>query len=136
LDEVLDLQGAQFGPAQAVVEENGEDGPVALALERLGVRSTEELAGLVVGDGRCLALVGPFGGPLHPVDRVDGDGVLLAEVIEEVGERGELPANRRRGEGLLFESFLQAMTWARFSRRNSVNCSMPTNFMNWLMSFR
>ena len=121
LDEVLDLEGAEFRPAQAVVEKDGKDGSVAFPLEGRWVRSVEELSGLVVGNRRGLAFVGPFGGPLHAVDRVDGDGVLLAEVIEEVGERGD---------------FLQAMTWARFTIRNSVNCTMPTNFMNWLMSFR
>ena len=105
LDKVLHLEGAEFRSAQAVVEKDGEDGSVAFPLEGRRVRSVEELAGLVVGNRRGLAFVGPFGGPLHAVDRVDGDGVLLAEVIEEVGERGELPANRRRGEGLLFEGF-------------------------------
>ena len=105
LHEVLDLEGSKFCAAQTVVEEKSQDSPVAFPLQGGRVRSAEELACLVVGDGRCLAFVGTFGWPLDTMDRVDGDGVLLAEVVEEVGERGELPANRGRGEGLLFEGF-------------------------------
>jgi len=39
------------------------------------------------------------------MDRVDDDGVLLAEVIEEVGERGELPADSRRSHLLFLQRF-------------------------------
>jgi len=38
LNEMLDLESAEFCPAQAVVEENGENGAVPFALERGGVR--------------------------------------------------------------------------------------------------
>ncbi len=33
--------------------------------------------------------------PLHPLDRIVRHGILVAEVLKEGGERGELAANRR-----------------------------------------
>lgn len=75
LAAVLDLEPAQLLPPQAVIEQRGQDGPVPLAFEGLLRRRLLLLPGLVVGQGRRFALVASFFGPLHPVDRVVGDGM-------------------------------------------------------------
>ena len=103
LHEVFNFQGAEFSATQTVVEEDGENGSVPLALERGGVGGIEQLASLFVGDGRGFAFIGPFSRPFDAVNGIDNDSVLFAEVIEEVGQRGEFPANRGRRHTLFLQ---------------------------------
>ncbi len=77
---VLDAQAAQFGAAQGVVEEDGEDGAVAFAFERVGVRGLHELPGLNVGEHGSFSFIGSAAWTLHPVKRVLQDGVDPAAV--------------------------------------------------------
>ena len=96
LHEVFDFQSAEFAAAQPVIEEDGQNGAVLFALERGEVGGIEQLARLLIGDGRVVAFISPFSRPFDAMNGIDKDRVLFSEVIEEVGERGELPANRGR----------------------------------------
>ena len=42
-------------------------------------------------------------GPLHPVRRIVGDRVVLAQRIEQRGQRGELATDGRRRQGARFQ---------------------------------
>ena len=84
-------QRAQFRPPQRVVKQHGEDRPVAFALQRVRTRRVQQLPRLHVGDRRGLALVGPLLRTLHALDRIVRDGVPLAQVIEQIGQRREFP---------------------------------------------
>ena len=52
-------------------------------------RRVEQFAGLVIAERRRLAFAAFRLGPLDAFDRVMGDGVFLAEIFEQRGERGE-----------------------------------------------
>ena len=97
--QIPDLQPTELLPPQPVVQQHGQDGPVPPALERVGERSLQEAPRLVDGQRRGLALVGLLLGPRHALDRVVGDRVLVAEVVEDGGEGRELPPDGRRGQG-------------------------------------
>lgn len=104
---LVDVLHAELGgllAAQAVVEEHGEQGTVALAFYRGGRRRLEQGLGLVVAERRGLALAAVLAGPLHPVHRVAaGDGVAFQQVVEQAGQGGELAADAGPGEAALFE---------------------------------
>ena len=103
LYEVFDFQGAEFSAAQAVIEEDSQNGAVPFALEGGGVGGIEQLASLFVGNGRGFALISPFSRSFDAVNGIDNDSVLFAEVLKKVGERGELPANRGRGHAFFLQ---------------------------------
>ena len=54
----------------------------------------EQLAGLVVAERRRLAFAALGPGPLDAFDRVVGDGVFLAEILEQRGQRREAVPHR------------------------------------------
>lgn len=102
--EVVDGQAGGFLAAQAVIEQHGEQRPVAPALQAGRIGGVEQGAGLVVAEGRGLAFVRFELGPLDAVHRVAaGDGVALEQVVEQAGEGGELAADRGRGETALLQ---------------------------------
>jgi hypothetical protein len=103
LDKVFDLQGTQFCPPEPVVEEDCENCPVPFALERGGVWGVKKLAGLLVRNRRRFSLIRPLGRSFDTMHRIDDDGVLFAEVIEEVRKRGKLSTNRRGSHGFVFQ---------------------------------
>jgi hypothetical protein len=100
---MFNLQVTQFCPPEPMVEEDCENCSVSLAFEGSGVRSVEELAGLLVGNRRRFPFIRPFGRPFDAMHRIDDDGVLFAEVIEEVRKRGKLSTNRRGSHGFVFQ---------------------------------
>ena len=93
--EVLDRELAQLVAAQRVEEQGREDRAVALLLDRFfvgrGVLAGrhEQVARLVVAERRRLAFVALDPGALDALDRVVGDGVLVAEILEQRRQRGE-----------------------------------------------
>ena len=87
--EILDLELAQLLAPQRVEQQRGQDGAVALALDRVVLRRVEQLARLVIAERRRLAFAAFRLRPLDAFDRVVGDGVLLAEIFEQRGERRE-----------------------------------------------
>ena len=95
---VLNAQAAEFLTADAVIEQGGEDGAIADALERIVGRRVEQLAGLGITQCWRAAFVVVGHWPLDAVDRIAGDGVVLAEIIEQGRERRELAADAGRGE--------------------------------------
>ena len=58
----------------------------------------EQVARLVVADRRRLAFAAFGLRPLDAFDRVVGDGVLLAEIFEQRGQRGQPVPDRRAAE--------------------------------------
>ena len=77
---------------------------VALALEGVGGRRIEQRPGLGIAQRRRLALAGGLDRrALHTADRVVGDGVALAQVIEERGQRRELAPDAGGREAAFLE---------------------------------
>src|SRR5260370_42281093 len=85
--EIPDLQLAELLAPQRVKQERRENGAIALALDRVVLRGIEELAGLVIAERRRLAFAAFRPRPLDALDRVMGDGVLVAEIFEQRCER-------------------------------------------------
>ena len=84
---------------EAVVEEDGEERPVASGQEALPLRSAEEPPGLGVGERRRAAFGRvPDARPFDARYRILGGGVGVAEVAEERRDGRELPAPGRRPE--------------------------------------
>ena len=84
------LERNQLGLTDAVIKKGGQDRPVPLAFKRVLRWRIQERSSLVVTQGRCRALIVIGSGPLDALDGVMGDGVSLAEVIEQGGQRREL----------------------------------------------
>ncbi|GAB3374028.1 hypothetical protein GCM10027514_09320 [Azotobacter armeniacus] len=97
--EVVDGQAGGFLAAQAVIEQHGEDRPVAAALQGF-----EQGPGLMIAESRGLAFIrfelGPFDA-MHWI--AAGDGVALEQVVEQAGEGGKLAAEGGRGEAALLQ---------------------------------
>ena len=100
--QVPDPEPAELLAADAVIEQGGENGAVAHALERVGRRRFQQLARLTVAKRRRAAFIAIGHRPLDAVDRVAGDGIALAEVIEQRRQRRELAPDRG---GLQFAPF-------------------------------
>ncbi len=92
--DVFHFELAELFAAQAMVEQGSEDRAVALSFKRVWRWRIEESPRLVVGECRCRAFVHVCCGALHAVNRIVGDGVLFAEVVEQGRECRELPADR------------------------------------------
>jgi hypothetical protein len=81
--EVLDLQLAEFLAPQRVEQQRREDGTVALALDGFGLRRVEQLAGLMIPEGRGLAFAAFRLRPLDAFDRIMGDSIFVAQIFEQ-----------------------------------------------------
>jgi hypothetical protein len=64
-------------------EQRRQNGAIALVLDPVLGRSRQEVARLVVADRRRLAFAALGPRPLHAFDRIVGDGVLVAEILEQ-----------------------------------------------------
>ena len=95
--EVSNLKGGYFAAPESVVEQGGENGPVAFAFKSVVERRVKENAGLIVADGGGFPFVGVRVGTFNAADRVVGDRVLIAEVIKEGGQGRRVYAGRWRG---------------------------------------
>jgi hypothetical protein len=93
----LAREAAQFFAAQPVVEEGGQDGAIAFAFQRVRRGRFQQRPDLAVAQRRRLAPIVIGLGALDPADRVVADGIGLAEVVEERGDRGEFSADGTRG---------------------------------------
>jgi type IV secretory pathway TraG/TraD family ATPase VirD4 len=82
--EVFDTQPAKLGPAQRVIKQHGEDGAIAFAFERAGVWRVQKPLGLRIGQGRSLTLVRALLGTRNTLDGVVGDGVGIAQMVEQI----------------------------------------------------
>ena len=99
LVERADREARDLIASEPVVEEDGEDGPVAPWPEVVALRSAEEPAGLGIGERRCAAFVRVLHpGPPDARDGILMDGVGVTEVAEERGDGRELPPPGRRPE--------------------------------------
>ena len=86
---ILHLQLAQFLAPQRVEQQRRQDGAVALALDGVGLRRIQQFARLMIADRWRLAFAAFRLRPLDAFDRIVGDGVFLAEIFEQRGERRE-----------------------------------------------
>jgi hypothetical protein len=71
--QVAHPQPAEFLAADTLIEQDGQDGAIAYALERILGRRIEELAGLCIAKRRRRTFIGIGGRPLDAVDRVAED---------------------------------------------------------------
>ena len=85
--EVFDLELAQLLTPQRVEQQRGQNGAVALALDRVVRRCVQQLARLMVAERRRLAFAAFRLRPLDAFHRVMADGVLLTQIFEQRGER-------------------------------------------------
>ena len=127
----LHLELAQLLAPQRVEQQRGQDGAVALALDRVGLRRRQQLARLMIAERRRLAFAAFRLRPLDAFDRIVGDGVLLAEIFEQRGQRREPVPDRAaaKARARSARSSRQAMTCARVTVRNSSGRAMPVKRM-------
>ena len=82
--EVPHSQLAQFLAPQRVEQQRGQNGPVALALDCVRVGRGEQLARLMIAEGRGLAFAALRLRTRDAFDRVVSDGVAVAEIFESL----------------------------------------------------
>ena len=133
--EILDLQLAQLLAPQRVEQQRRQNGAVALALDRVVLGRGQQLARLVIADRRRLAFAAFRLRPLDAFDRVVGDGVLLAEIFEQRGERRQPVPDRAPPSPRRPSSSRQAMRCARVTVRNSSGRTMPAKRMKSFTAF-
>jgi hypothetical protein len=95
--KISDLELAQLLAAQRVVKQCRQDRAVALGLDGLLRWRREKLAGLVIADRRRRAFATLGLRPLDALDRIVGDGVLVAQIFEQRRQRREAVADRAAG---------------------------------------
>src|SRR5581483_5521018 len=79
---IAHAQPAEFFAADTVIEEGGQNGAIALTLERIFRRRLEQFAHLGVTERRRRAFIAVRRRPLDAIHRIAEDGVALAEIIE------------------------------------------------------
>src|SRR4051794_15113434 len=87
--EVPNLELAQFFAAQRMEQQRRENGAVALAADAVVGWRVEQLARLMIAKGWRLAFAAFRLRALDAFDRVMRDGVLLAQIFEQRGNRRE-----------------------------------------------
>ena len=126
MPEILDLQLAQLVAPQRVEQQRREEGAIALAAHGVVDRRVEQLAGLVVAERRRLAFGGFRRRPLHALDRIVGDGVLVTQMLKERGQRGEPMADGAAGKAARHQLVAPGDDMrARHRLRNSSGRAMP-----------
>lgn len=104
LQDVLDGQSCCLLAAQPVIQQHGQNRPIAQALDRRRIRCIEQGLGLVVTQCRRFAFGGFNLGPFDPVHRIaSGDRIAVEQVIEQAGHRCQLTPDRCSGQAALFE---------------------------------
>jgi hypothetical protein len=96
--DVLDLQFAEFLPAQPVVKQGREQGAVPEAFEALFVWQIHELPSLLIRDRRRLALVAVDFRSFHALDGVGRDRVLVRHKLIKRRQGRHLAPNGSRGQ--------------------------------------
>ena len=99
--EILHLQLAQLLAPQRMEQQRRKNGAVAPALDGVLVGRCEQVARLMIADRRRLAFAAFGLRPLDAFDRVMGDGVLLAQIFEQRGQRSQPVPDRRAAEPAL-----------------------------------
>jgi hypothetical protein len=100
---VANLEPAQFLAADGVIEQSGEDGAIAHALQGVSRRGFNQLAHMGIAERRRRTFIAIRHRPLHTVNGVAGHGVALAEIIEQRRQRRELAADAGRGQSARLE---------------------------------
>ncbi len=83
---------------QSVVEQQGEEGAIALSFQVVASGKPQEVPCLGIVERRRLALIVLHLRPADPFDRVVGHGVGVGQILELRREGGELAADRATGE--------------------------------------
>jgi len=128
--DVAQAEEAQLLTADAVIEQGGEDCPIAHAFERIARRRIEQPPRLGVAKGRGAALIIIGGRPLDAVHGIAQDGIALTEIIEQRRQRGELAPDGGWPEGAQLQILRQAITWARAAVRRPACSRIPVKAMN------
>lgn len=87
--DVPDLQLAQLFPPDAVIEEHGQDRPVALALQRPGRRGLQQPQRLLVSERRRCPLAVHRGRAPDAQHRIMQHGMAVTEIIIQGGQGRE-----------------------------------------------
>ncbi len=104
LQNVLDGQSCCLFAAQPVIQQHGQNRPIALAFQGVRIGSVQQRLRLVIGECQRLAFGGFNLGPFDPMHRVTaGDRIAVEQVIEQAGQRRELAPDRCPGQAALFE---------------------------------
>ena len=94
--EIAHAKLAEFLPAQAVIQQCGEDGAITFAFEGVGWRCLEQHARLLVTERRREAFIGiGHFRPLHTLHGIVHHGVAFAEIFKQRRHGRELAANCR-----------------------------------------
>ena len=92
--QVIHLQLRGFLSAQAVVQQNGQNCPMAQVFQRRVIRRIKQRLDLAIAQGRYLAFVGFDPRLFDAMHRIaTGYRVAVQEMIEQAGQRCELAAN-------------------------------------------
>jgi len=84
---VADAQIAKFLAADAMVEQGSQYRAIPHTLQRVRGRDLQQLPRLRVAQGRCAAFIIICHWSFHTIDRIAGDSIALAEIIEKRGDR-------------------------------------------------
>ena len=79
--DVFYFQATEFFTALSVIQEGGQQRPVAQAFESFVRRQVHQLPGFLIGDRRRLAFVAVDLGALHAFHWVGRYGVLVGQVL-------------------------------------------------------
>jgi hypothetical protein len=107
LVQIPNRQAGDLGPPQTNLQTNGENGTVAQPFDRRLVRRVEHLARVGLRERQCRTFVTVDRRPLDLRHRIFCHVAMADQVLEQAGQRGETPADRRwRGAlGLAHRAF-------------------------------
>ena len=97
--QIDQVQRAQLGAAQAVIQQGGEHGAVAQAPGRRAVRRREQRARLVVADRRRRSFLAGHLRAFDAIDGIAGHRVGLAQRLKQRRERRQFAPDRRAAKG-------------------------------------
>jgi len=101
--EVLHRQFAQLFAPQGMVEQGGQYGSVAFHAKRIPSGCIEQLPRLVVAQGRGAAVAAVRFWAFHALDGVVGDGVMVAQGVEQRGQGRQPVPDGRAVQGTVAE---------------------------------
>jgi hypothetical protein len=85
---ILHAQITKLLAADTVIKKRGQDRAIAHALQRIFGWRFQQRSRLRIAERRRAAFVAVGQGPLNAIDRIAGDGISFAQVIEQRRQRG------------------------------------------------
>ncbi|MBV9704205.1 MAG: hypothetical protein JO163_15855 [Methylobacteriaceae bacterium] len=135
MSKIPDLQLASFLAAQGLEQQLRQDRTITLALDGILAGRREQLARLMIADRRRLAFAALGLRPLDAFGRIVGDGILLAEMLEQRGERRQTVSDGRAAELAGAARRARRSDAPRVTTRNSSGRRMPAKRMKSFTAF-